>query len=227
MQKKGMFITFEGGEGTGKSTQVRLLKELFEELGIDLVTTGEPQHGKIVRKLLVEGKGSFPPEKEAEMMFEDREDHLKTVVFPALAEGKWVVSDRFADTTRSHQGYGFGVDLNYIDELYKKHVGDFEPNLSIIFDLDHELGLERSFKENKKAGTTNESKYENLGSEFHKRVRQGCIDTANKYPKRCVLLDASGTIEDIHERIVKIIEDRFGVDLKKRVNKPLKGASIG
>lgn len=224
MQERGVFITFEGGEGSGKSTQIKILEELFLELGIDLLTGAEPQKGGEIRRLLVAGKGNFSPEREAEMMFEDREDHLKNKILPAIEAGKWYITDRFGDSTRAYQGYGLGVDHDCIERLYKKHVGDIIPDLTIVFDIDPKVGLERSFKENKSAGTVDEEKYEKLGLEFHQRINAGFLDIARRFPDRCIVVDASSTKEEIHEKIVTILEQRFDVDLKKNLNEYLEVA---
>ena len=141
----GRFITLEGGEGAGKSTQIARLKGWLEGRGRNVVATREPggsPGAEMIRKLLVEG----PVERwdgttEALLHFAARREHLRSIVWPALARGDWVVSDRFADSTLAYQGYGHGVDRSIFDELYKVAVGDFRPDLTLILDLPIEIGL--------------------------------------------------------------------------------------
>lgn len=213
---KGFFITFEGVDGSGKSTQVALLEGALKLKGIDILATCEPQKGGRVRELLVSGKGTFSPEQEAQMMFEDRQDHLQNKVLPALEKGQWVISDRFADSSRAYQGYGLGVEMSHIDSLYKKYVGDFKPDLTIILDIDPKEGLSRSFKRNG-ANASNEDKYEKLGLEFQQKLRKGYLEIAEKDKDRCVVVESSGDVQKIHNKIIGEIEKRFGNNLKKNV----------
>lgn len=208
VNKKGFFITFEGVDGSGKSTQVALLSEVLKSRGIGLVSTCEPQKGGKVRELLVQGKGIFTPDQEAQMMFEDRREHLQRKVLPALEKGEWVVSDRFADSSRAYQGYGLGVSMKRIDELYKQYVGEFKPDITFVLDIDPKDGLYRSLKFNNETGS-DEDKYEKLGLEFQQKLRAGYLEIANKDKQRCVVIDASSNVNDIHNKIVKEIENRF------------------
>ncbi len=215
MQKKGVFISFEGGEGTGKSTQMEILADVLRSSGIGVVTTCNPQKGGEFRKILVASKTIFTPEAEAEMFFKDREDQLEKVIAPAVEKGQWVISDRFADSSRAYQGYGRGLDSKIVEELNIKHVGDVNPDFTIVFDVDPKIGLERSLKENIAAGTTDEEKFEKLGLEFHQRIRAGYLDIVKKFPERCVLIDATPSLEEVTASMIDVIEKRFDVDLKK------------
>ena len=149
--KEGHFITFEGGEGSGKSTQVKLLAAYLQNKGADVLTTKEPggtPEGKILRELLVTGdKDKFDAITECLLYYADRRNHLTKLVWPAIKEGKWVISDRFADSTEAYQYYGYNkrVDYKTLENMYKIVAGDFKPDLTLIFDIDPEVGMRRSF----------------------------------------------------------------------------------
>lgn len=204
----GRFITLEGGEGAGKSTQISWLKTHFEGRGRKVVTTREPggsPGAEMIRKLLVEG----PPERwdgptEALLHFAARREHLRSTVWPALARGDWVICDRFADSTRAYQGYGHGIDLAMLERLYDSAVGDFRPDLTIVLDLPVEVGLARAAT---RRGT--ENRYENLPRAFHDRVRAGFLEIAKRDPKRCVVVDANRDIEKIAMEIALISDKRL------------------
>lgn len=205
----GRFITLEGGEGAGKSTQVVRLKEWLEERGHESVATREPggaPGAEMVRKLLVEG----PAERwdgitEALLHFAARRDHLRSTVWPALKRGAWVISDRFADSTMAYQGYGHGADRTMLGALYDMAVGDFCPDLTLILDLPVETGLARAA-----ARRGSETRYESLPVAFHERVRAGFLDIAAADPKRCVVIDASKDIETIATAIAEAVGSRLG-----------------
>jgi len=205
----GRFITLEGGEGAGKSTQIARLKSWLEERGRSVVATREPggsPGAEMIRKLLVEG----PVERwdgttEALLHFAARREHLRSIVWPALERGDWVVSDRFADSTLAYQGYGHGVDRRIFDELYKVAAGDFRPDLTLILDLPIESGLSRAA-----ARRGAETRYESLPRDFHARVRAGFLEIAKHDPKRCVVIDATGDIDTIAAAIARAASERLG-----------------
>lgn len=213
---KGYFITFEGGEGTGKSTQLKLLSEYLRQKGIKNIQTKEPggtEIGMELRRLLVTGdKDKFDAVTECLLYYADRRIHLTSKVWPAKAKGDWVLSDRFADSTVAYQYYGYArkVPLETLDALYQIAVGDFKPDLTLIFDLDPEIGLARSFKK-AEGMEVKEIRHESRGLEFHNNLRQGYLEIARSNPDRCVVIDADKSIEDLHQEVVKIIEDRFGI----------------
>lgn len=222
MSRKGVFITFEGGDGTGKSTQVRLLTDALKSAGIDLIATrepgGTPQAERIRNLLLQRDSGHFDPMTEAMMMMAARREHLVDKIWPALEEGKWIVSDRFIDSTRAFQGYGLGLESATIETLYETIAGDFQPDLTFVFDIDPEIGLKRSMKQMATTSDKTEStedRYERMGLPFHQRLRQGFLDTAKKHPDRCVLIDATQSIDTIHKQILQVVSARFGVNLKE------------
>ena len=197
---EGRFITLEGGEGAGKSTQVARLKEWVEKRGHKCIATREPggaPGAEMIRKLLVEG----PVERwdgttVALLHYAARRLHLRTTICPALERGAWVISDRFADSTMAYQGYGHGIDRAMLGTLYDVAVGDFRPDLTLILDLPVETGLKRAAQ---RRGT--ETRYESLPQDFHERVRQGFVDIAKADPERCIVIDATAGIDEIAHAI--------------------------
>lgn len=206
----GRFITLEGGEGAGKSTQIARLKDKLERLGHAVVATREPggaPGAEMVRKLLVEGPAErWDGTTEALLHFAARRDHLRSTVWPALKRGAWVISDRFADSTVAYQGYGYGVDRLMLDKLYGIAVGDFRPDLTLILDLPVETGLGRAA-----ARRGSETRYESLAVDFHGRVRAGFLEIATADPGRCVVIDATRDIEAVAAAIAAAVRVRLGV----------------
>lgn len=214
--KPGRFITFEGGEGTGKSTQLKLLAEWFQEHHINSLTTKEPggtEIGKELRQMLVCGdKDKFDAVAEALLYYADRRIHLTTKIWPAMQNGTWVMSDRFADSTVAYQYYGYQkkVPFETLQSLYKIAVGNFKPDLTIILDLDPKIGLERSF--HKAVGmAVKETRHESRGLEFHQNLRHGFLEIAKAEPERCIVLDANKSIEELHQDIINIVSERFEI----------------
>jgi dTMP kinase len=205
----GRFITLEGGEGAGKSTQIARLKGWLEGRGRKVTATREPggsPGAEMIRKLLVEGPVEcWDGTSEALLHFAARREHLRSTVWPALKRGDWVLSDRFADSTLAYQGYGHGVDRRIFEQLYEVAVGDFRPDLTIILDLPIETGLERAAA---RRGT--ETRYESLPREFHARVREGFLEIAAREPKRCVVIDATGDVDTIAGAIAEAASKRLG-----------------
>ncbi len=212
----GRFITFEGGDGCGKSTQVKLLAEYLQSKGIAPVLTKEPggtPEGQVLRQLLVTGdKDKFDAISECLLYYADRRNHLNKVVWPALKEGKWVISDRYADSTEAYQYYGYDkrVDIATLKGLYKIVAGDFKPDLTIILDIDPEIGMKRSLA---KAATmeVKELRFESRQMEFHHNLRRGFLEIAAREPERCAVINAEADIETIHRQIVRVIEERLGI----------------
>jgi len=207
-RSQGLFITLEGGEGAGKSTQVTRLKEWIEKRGHACIATREPggaPGAEMVRKLLVEG----PVERwdgvtEALLHFAARREHLRSTVLPAVRSGTWVVSDRFADSTMAYQGYGYGADRAMLAKLYDIAVGDFRPDLTLILDLPVETGLTRAASRR-----GNETRYESLPLDFHERVRAGFLDIAAADPRRCVVVDATVGIDEIARAIAAAVTEKL------------------
>ncbi len=213
---KGKFITFEGGEGSGKSTQLKLLGDFLHQRKINNILTKEPggtEIGQELRRLLVTGdKDKFDAVAECLLYYADRRIHLTNKVWPVLNDGVWVLSDRFADSTVAYQYYGYEkkVSLESLNMLYDVTVGDFKPDLTILFDLDPKVGLERSYK--KALGMeVKETRFEDRGLEFHNRLREGYLELAAQDEKRFVVLNANKSIEDLHHEVIRVIAERFKI----------------
>ncbi len=208
--KKGFFITFEGGEGTGKSTQARLLSEYLESKRLSCVLTREPggsEGAEEIRNLVVKGEvARWDAVTEMLLMYAARRDHLAKKIWPALNEGKTVISDRFADSTIAYQGYGYkGAPYpEDIERLYEIVVGSFKPDLTIIMDLPVEKGLERSLSRD-----ANSNRYERMGMDFHKSLRDAFLKIAEKDPERCVVINADQSVDDIRAQITDVVNERL------------------
>jgi dTMP kinase len=206
---RGKFITFEGGEGTGKSTQSGILTQRLTDAGLRVLPTREPggSHGaEALRKLLVEGREDrWSPLAEALLMYAAREDHLKQRIRPALNDGTWVVCDRFADSTRAYQGAAGGVPADFIAELERTVVGDDRPDLTLVFDLPVEIGLERAMGRD-----MFETRFESKGLAFHQRLRDAFRAIAEADPERCVLIDAAASMEAVTDQVWRAVQDRLG-----------------
>lgn len=200
----GKFITFEGGEGTGKSTQTHLLADFLREQGITVTTTREPggtEGAELIRALIVSGTASrWSPLSEVLLLNAARLDHWQKVILPALQVGGFVICDRFTDSTIAYQGYGHGVDLPFIKNLHEQLFSAHEPDLTFVFDLDPAIGIKRSLQRH-----TSETRFENMQLDFHRRMRQGYLDIARENPARCRVIDASKTVQEIHQAIIQEI----------------------
>jgi len=206
--KRGRFITFEGGEGAGKSTQVSILADHLRALGITVVTTREPggaPGAEDIRNLLVNGATDrWTPVSEALLNYAARSEHMDKTILPALDAGNWVICDRFYDSTTAYQGYGHGLDLAALEQIRQAVLGDFKPDLTLILDLPLELGLERAL-----ARGDGEDRYERMGREFHRRLLGGFTDIAAREPDRCIVIDAAADITTIATRIWQAISGRL------------------
>ena len=204
----GRFITLEGGEGAGKSTQITRLRSWLEGLGHAVTATREPggsPGAEMIRKLLVEGPAErWDGTTEALLHFAARREHLRSTVWPAMARGEWVISDRFADSTMAYQGYGHGLGRAVFEQLYALAVGDFRPDLTILLDLPVETGLARAAA---RRGT--ETRYESLPRAFHEQVRAGFREIAAREPDRCVVIDATQSIDAIAAAIEGAVRARL------------------
>jgi dTMP kinase len=205
------FVTFEGGEGAGKSTQVKLLASALRRSGIEALSTFEPggsPGGEAIRALLVNGEiDRWNPLSEVLLHYAARHEHLERLVKPALARGQWVLCDRFADSTLAYQGYGAGVEGSVIDKIRRVVLGSFAPDLTFVLDIPLEEGRARLARRD---GA--DSRYERMNSEFHERVRQGYLEIARHEPERCVVLESSGASPEMtHSHICEIVSRRFGV----------------
>ncbi|SEH24713.1 dTMP kinase [Magnetospirillum fulvum] len=204
----GRLITFEGGEGAGKSTQVVLLAQALRSRGLSVVTTREPggsDGAEAIRALLVSGEpGRWDGITEALLHFAARRDHLLRTIWPALQRGEWVVCDRFADSTLAYQGFGHGLSAETIGSLYRIAVGRFAPDLTLVLDLPVEEGLARA---GIRGGA--EDRYERMELGFHQRLRQGFLGIAADNPRRCAVIDASPSAETVHRIVLETVEARL------------------
>jgi len=207
---RGRFITLEGGEGSGKSTQARLLAEALTRAGRDTLLTREPggaPGAEEIRALLVQGGvARWDPLSEALLHYAARREHLTATIRPALAAGSWVVCDRFADSTLAYQGFGLEVDRDLIDLLYERVVADTGPDLTLILDLPVEEGLRRA---RDRPGA--ETRYERMDLAFHRRLRDGYLEIARADPRRCVAIDARPAIESVQAAIRAALRERLDV----------------
>ena len=209
---RGRFITLEGGEGAGKSTQVALLQTALEAQGLRVLTTREPggsDGGEEIRNLLVNGETHrWEPLSEALLNYAARHEHLQKVILPALDAGTWVLCDRFADSTMAYQGYGHRMNREVIRRLHRLVVGDTAPDLTLIFDMPVEQGLARAHSRGQ-----GEDRYERMGAEFHQRLRDGFLDIAKKEPVRCAVIDATGDIGAVAMAVAAEVSQRLKVDV--------------
>jgi dTMP kinase len=203
-EKLGKLITFEGGEGTGKSTQTVLLADYLNERGHSVVLTREPggsDGAELIRALLVSGEVTrWSPITEVLLLYAARAEHWQKVIAPALARGDWVICDRFADSTLAYQGYGHGVDRVFINKLYAAVIGTRQPNWTFVFDLDPKIGVQRALKRH-----TSENRFENMDMTFHERLREGFLKIAQQNPHRCHVVDATQSIYAIHREIARTV----------------------
>lgn len=205
------FVTFEGGEGAGKSTQQRLLADRLAAAGVDLVRTREPggtPGAEAIRGLVLDGASdAWSVGVETLLMTAARLDHVERLLAPALAAGRWVISDRFVDSTRVYQGVAGGLGVERVDALHALFLDSFRPDLTILLDLPVEHGLERR----RAAGGA--TRFEAKGAAFHERVRQGFLELARAEPARFVVVDATRPVERIAEAVRAALLERLGARL--------------
>jgi dTMP kinase len=211
-QAQGKFITFEGGEGTGKTTQIARLSERLRKYGIDAITTREPggaPGADSIRSLLVSGAtDKWDPVSEVLLLYAARRQHLKQTIRPALAQGAWVLCDRFADSTMAYQGYGHGISRSFIAALHSEVVGESEPDLTLILDIPIELGIARANTRN--ADTrSGEDRFERMDRGFHTRLRDGFLDIAAGAPERVTVIDADTTPDSVADAVWQAVSARF------------------
>lgn len=207
------FITFEGGEGSGKSTQINLLYHKLLQAGIDVISCREPggtKGAEEIRALLLRGnEDRWTPVTEALLMSASRADLVQKRILPHLKKGGWVLCDRFTDSTIAYQGYGHELGYDPIVQLNQFTVGLLEPALTFVFQLDPQIGLERTALR-----IEGEDRYERFDFTFHKKVEKGYAEILSKNPKRCVAINAREDIDVIAEHIFKEVCRRFGKNLE-------------
>ena len=201
-----LFITFEGGDGSGKSTQVNLLKDYLDNLSFETIKTREPggtPSAEILRELLTTGEvEKWTPMSEALLMWASRYEHLIQVIEPALNSGKNVICDRFYDSTYAYQGVAHNLGIDKMEKLKKIIIGDIEPDVTFVLDIDPKVGLKRSLDR-----SNQENRFESYNIDFHNKIRSAFLEIAKKNKNRCVVIDASLNEQEINSLIITIIDN--------------------
>lgn len=195
-----MFITFEGADGCGKTTQIKLIDEYLRSKGYKTLLTREPGSkglGEKIREILLNYEGEVSSRCESFLFLADRAQHVDCIIKPALQEGTIVLCDRHTDSTVAYQGYGRGLDIEEIKKLNAIATGGLKPNLTIVFDVDIKTSQARVGK--------NKDRMESAGIEFFKKVREGFLEIAKEEPERVKVINSSDTIENIHKKVVELI----------------------
>lgn len=199
--KKGLFITFEGADGCGKTTQLNLLKEYLEKKGYDVILTREPGAkglGIKIREILLNYDGEVSNRCESFLFLADRAQNIDIIVNPAIKDGKIVLCDRHTDSSVAYQGYGRGLDIEQIKALNNLATGGKTPDLTLVFDVDIETSMKRVGNE--------KDRMESAGVEFFNRVRNGYLEIAKQEPERIKVIDSTKSIEDVHNQVLQVIE---------------------
>lgn len=215
---KGKFISFEGGEGTGKSTQVKILRDHLIAMGIDVVLTREPggaPGAEEIRQLLLTGDpDKWVPMTEVLLFYAARIDHLKRTILPALESGSWVICDRYADSTFAYQGAGHGLGANVVQEIHSIVTDDFWPDMTVLLDIEPETGLERANeRESAQPEGKREDRFEKMEGDYHHRLRKAFLTIAKQNPDRFRVIPAEGSIDQVAARIWQQVATSFGLRL--------------
>ncbi len=208
---KGQFITIEGVDGSGKSTQIRMLNAYLQQRGFDTIVTHEPggtEIGEQIRKIILDtSHGSMTGLTEVFLYTAARTQHVSEVIMPALQAGKMVICSRFFDSTVAYQGYGAGLDLLDLAEINRIAVGTLVPDLTLIFDLDPEQGLERVSARNENIAGEMKDRMEQKNIDFHRRVRKGFLALADQHQDRIRMVDASGEEWEVFSRTQRFVDE--------------------
>lgn len=202
--KKGLFITFEGADGCGKTTQLKLLKTYLENIGYEVVLTREPGGkglGEKVREILLNYDGEVSNRCESFLFLADRAQNIDVIVNPAIAEGKIVLCDRHTDSSVAYQGYGRGLDINQINTLNNLATNNQKPDLTLVFDVDIETSMQRVGNE--------KDRMESAGKDFFNRVRNGYLELAKQEPERIKVINSTKSIEEVHKDVINIINSKL------------------
>lgn len=209
---RGRFITLEGGEGAGKTTLIKALAERLRGRGLDVVVTREPggtPGAELLREILLTGSTDrWSPMTEALLMYAARVDHVERLISPALQRGSWVLSDRFADSTTAYQGAAGGVPIERIKQLHAAALGKFEPDLTLILDVDPKTGIERTLARGEDA-----TRFERFDPGFHGRLRRAFLDIAEEDPLRCRVIDAGENAEIVLKHAIAAVDEHLGARL--------------
>jgi dTMP kinase len=218
---RGRFITFEGGEGSGKSTQIKKLAERLERSKVQTLITREPggsPGAEIIRHLVLSGMGKLLGADAETLLFAAaRDDHVRSVIKPALAKGIWVLCDRFADSTQVYQGRLGHVAPELLNAMQRVTIGDLKPNLTIILDVPAEVGLQRAAA---RRGSGAPDRFESEDVRFHQELREGYREIAAAEPERCVLIDATADVETVSANIWTIVRQRFSSATARKAASP-------
>lgn len=204
---RGVFISFEGGDGVGKSTQIKRLAETLRAAGRNVVVTREPggsDGAEAIRALLVKGdKDRWSPMTEALLMYAARRDLLEKTILPALERGAVVITDRFADSTMAYQGCAGGLGREVVERLHELVVGENDPDLTLVLDAPADEGLRRA------SSGDGETRFEEKGPDFQRRVREAFLDIAKAAPARCVVIDSRAPVDGVAGEIEAVMRERF------------------
>lgn len=202
---KGLFITFEGADGCGKTTQIKLLDEYLRNNGFETLLTREPGAkglGEKVREILLNYDGEVSPRCESFLFLADRAQHADCIIKPAVNKGTIVLCDRHTDSTIAYQGYGRGVNINELKQLNDMAVNGLKPDLTLVFDIDAETSMSRVGNE--------KDRMESSGLEFFEKVRQGYLEIAKQEPERVKVIDSTQSIEEIHKQVLELVKHVIG-----------------
>jgi|LGOV01.1.fsa_nt_gb dTMP kinase len=205
------FITFEGIEGSGKTTQITMMAEFLRRQGYDVVTTREPGGCPIadaIREILLHpANNALVARAELLLYAAARAQHVAEVIQPALQQGQIVLCDRYTDATLAYQGYGRGLDLDLIEELNTLACADCRPHLTLLLDMPHEAGLQRALQRNSAQNMTDEGRFEQESLDFHRRIREGYLALAKNAPHRMRVIDAAGNPGEVSERLIACLQN--------------------
>lgn len=208
MTQNSLLITFEGGEGSGKTTQSQILYNTLKEKGFEVIKTREPggtKFAETIREILVQGESNKINNISELLLFAAaRADHVQKVIKECLKDNKIVICDRFTDSTLAYQGYAGNLDLDLVKEVNRISIGEISPDLTFIFDIDPTLGIERALGENNK-----ETRFEEKDIMYHKKIRDGYMDIARDNPDRCVVINGTTDIEQISKKILELTLDKI------------------
>jgi dTMP kinase len=218
---RGRFITFEGGEGSGKSTHIKRLAQRLEAVRLRTIVTREPggsPGAEVIRHLVLSGMGKLlGPEAETLLFAAARDDHVRSVILPALAQGTWVLCDRFFDSTRAYQGRVGHVAPALVNAMQRVTIGDLKPDLTLILDVPVEVGLRRAAA---RRGSGVPDRFESEDIKFHQDLREAYREIAASEPERCVLIDANADVNRVAAQVWTAVRERFLVNAPRNIASP-------
>jgi len=214
-----LFITFEGIEGCGKTTQVKRFTKYLNENGIPSINTLEPggtEIGQDIRRILLDTNNTnLFPLTELILYAADRSQHVNEIIKPGLDQGKWVICDRYLDATIAYQGFGRGLDMEIINILNNKATGGLLPDVTILMDCEEDVGIKRALERNKESSQEDQGRFEKEKMEFHRRVRQGYLTLADKNKDRYIIIDAAKTVDEVEKDIIKALKPHVDSERKR------------